>query len=451
MQFMTDVLDERRADVLVIGGGPAGIAATIASARTGAVTLLVEQQAFLGGAATAGLVGPFMSCLSLDGKTKVIGGVFDEIVERMVSVGAAIPSSATGAGKAYSSFITASHHGVTPFEPYAMKVVCDELLAEVGAKVLFHTTFLTPIMEGGKVCGAIVATKSGLIALYTKVVVDTTGDADVAFRAGAPTVKGREQDGLMQPVTLFFRVGNIDDKIVEGKGKSYADGTLFRDYIDKAREASDFNIPRDHIGIYKTPTEGIWRVNTTRVLGIDGTNVEDLTRAEIEGRRQVMHLMNFFRKYLPGFENAILIDIAPSIGVRETRRIIGEYVLTQQDLLSGKIFDDSIAYFGYEIDIHSPTDDGGENVMPANIYSIPYRSLIPKEIENLVVAGRCISATHEAAGAIRVMPACFATGQAAGTAAGLAAKKGIPISDISYNELRRIITAEGGILLEDMK
>jgi len=450
MRFITDVVHERRADVLVIGGGPAGIAAAIASARTGASTFLVEQQGFLGGAATASLVGPFMSCLSLDGTTKVIDGIFGEVVDRMVSIGGALPSGETGAGKGYSSFITMSHHGVTSFEPYALKIVADQLVQEAEVKILLHSTFLQPIIEAGELRGAIIATKSGLMALYAKVTVDTTGDADVAFRAGAEMVKGREKDGLMQPATLFFRVGNVNDTIVEENGKHYADGTLFRDYIDKARGVGDFKIPRDRIGIYKTPTQGIWRVNTTRVLGVDGTSVDDLTRAEIEGRQQVIQLMRFFRKYLPGFENAILIGIAPNIGVRETRRIIGEYVLTEQDLVTGKLFDDSIACCGYEIDIHSLIGDGSRDEAVANIYSIPYRSLVPKTLDNLLVAGRCLSATHVASSATRVMPPCFATGQAAGTAAALASRESILPREVVPDILRATLKGAGAILPEDI-
>ncbi|HEV7663263.1 MAG TPA: FAD-dependent oxidoreductase, partial [Chloroflexota bacterium] len=287
------------------------------------------------------------------------------------------------------------------------------------------------------------------------IVIDCSADADVAFRAGAPTTKGRASDGKMQPMTMFFIIGNIDDEQVEAYMREHPEdeGKLFHQQVEAARLRGEFTIPRDKIGIYRTPDAGVWRVNTTRVLGMDGTNPDDLTRAEIEGRKQVFALLDFMRRELPGFERVQLRETATQIGVRETRRIVGEYVLTQDDLASGRHFEDVIALGGYPVDIH-PVDGAGGGVQSAldsglhtaDVYEIPYRSLVPLDIDDLLVAGRCLSATHEAAGAVRVMPPCFAMGQAAGTAAALAVERAISPRQIEVRELQAELRKQGAIL-----
>jgi hypothetical protein len=443
----------RETDVLVIGGGPAGIGAAVGAAKTGAKVLLVERYGFLGGNATASLVGPFMTSFSADGATQLIRGVFDELVRRMEAVGGAIHPSKVPAAVAKSAYMKHGHIGVTPFDPETMKLVSAELCLEYGVELMLHTSFIDPIVEGDVLRGAIVHNKGGLQALLAKSTVDCSADADVAARAGVPFKQGRESDGLVQPMTMFFRVGNVNGASVAAYFREHPEEIeqrmAFSSCIKAAQANGDYTIPRERLSMYESPQEGVWRVNVSRILGVDGTKVEDLTRAEIEGRRQVMEIYRFLRKYVPGFEDCTLIDTAAQVGVRETRRIEGEYTLTLDDLIDGRDFEDTIAYCAYPIDIHDPKGAGGgisNRGETANAYQIPYRSLIPLKVEQLLVAGRCVSATHEALGAIRVMPPSFAMGEAAGTASALALQEGVPPRRVPVGWLRQTLTEHGAYL-----
>ena len=455
LRYDKDVPIVRETDVLVIGGGPAGIGASVAAGRTGARTILAERYGFLGGNATASLVGPFMTSFSNDGSRQIIGGVFDELVRGMERAGGAIHPERVRAGTAESGYYVFGHDHVTPFEPEVLKVVAADLVLESGASLLLHTSFVDPIVEDGAVRGAILHGKAGLQAIRAQVVVDCSADADVAYRAGAPTTKGRESDGKMQPMTMFFIIGDVDDAAVEAHMQAHPEeaGQLFHAIVEEARAKGTFPVPRDKIGIYRTPRAGVWRVNTTRLLGLDGTRAEDLTRAEVEGRKQVFALVEFMQSNLPGLANARLLETAAQIGVRETRRIVGEYVLTLEDLATGRHFEDVIALAGYPVDIH-PVDGAGGGIQnalekgmrTADVYEIPYRSLVPLKVDGLLVAGRCLSATHEAAGAVRVMPPVFAMGQAAGTAAALATERGLPPRRVDVPELQSVLRTQGAIL-----
>jgi hypothetical protein len=452
LQFTANVPIVAEPDVLVVGGGPAGIAAALASARNGARTLLVEKNGYLGGNLTAGLVGPCMTSYSLDGQQQLIKGVFEELVLRMEAIGGALHPSKIPAGSEYCGFIEFGHDKVTPFDPEAVKLCATEMLLEAGVELQFHTFMVDTIVEDGAVTGVIAASKSGLQAFRAAVTIDCSADADVAIRAGAAFEQGRAEDGLTQPMTMFFRVANVDDDVVKAYVASHPDDYRpFASIVAEARDAGEFPIQRKGIGLYKTLEPGVWRINTTRLHHLDGTDVNDLTTAEIEGRRQVASLMAFFRKWLPGFENAILLDTAATVGVRETRRIVGEYVLTAQDLADGREFDDVIALCGYPVDIHSPTGDGGGTDgtwKTANIYQIPYRTLVPASLDGVLVAGRCISATHEAMGATRVMPPAFAMGEAAGTAAAIAVEHRVPVRDVPIPNLQQMLVRRGAYLGE---
>ncbi len=352
LNYSREVPVVHECDVLVVGGGPAGIGAGIAAARAGARTALVERYGFLGGNATAGLVGPFMTSFSGDGEEQLIRGAFDELVRRMAAMGGAIHPSVVRKGSSYSGFIVAGHDHVTPFDPEAVKVVAAEMMQEAGVRLFLHSFFVDPIMDGGRIAGVIVANKSGLQALKARTVVDCSADADVAFRAGVPMRQGRASDGLTQPMTMFFRIANVDNERVHAYVAAHLeDRRPFAGIVKATRERGEFPIPREGIGMYETPQKGVWRINTTRLQRLDGTRVEDLTRAEIEGRNQVMFLMDFFHKHCPGLENVVLLDTATQIGVRETRRIEGEYTLTEEDLVQGTEFPDVIALCSYPIDI----------------------------------------------------------------------------------------------------
>ncbi|HEV2359099.1 MAG TPA: FAD-dependent oxidoreductase [bacterium] len=434
-------------EVLVVGSGPAGLGAAIASARTGARTLLVERYGFLGGNLTAGLVGPCMTSYSLDGKTQLIKGIFEEMVLRMERIGGAIHPSKVAAATEYCGFIEYGHDKVTPFDPEAVKLVAMEMCLEAGVELLLHTFVVDAVVNGGALSGVVAASKSGLEVLRAAVTVDCSADADVAARAGVPFEVGRAEDGLTQPMTLFFRVANVDDARVKAYVRAHPDDYRpFASLVQQARDRGEFPIPRRGVGLYKTLEPGVWRINTTRVQRLVGTDARDLTRAEVEGRRQVKALMAFFRKWLPGFERCELLDTATHIGVRETRRILGDYTLTLDDLARGREFDDVIARAGYPVDIHSPTGDGGGvtgELATANIYQIPFRSLLPRGIEQLLVAGRSLSATHEALAAVRVMPPAMAMGQAAGTAAAMAVRSGTPPRRIPVRDLQARLVRDG--------
>lgn len=437
-------------EVLVVGAGPAGLGAAIASARNGARTLLVERFGFLGGNLTAGLVGPCMTSYSLDGQEQLIKGIFEEFVVRMERMGEAIHPAKVPASSEFCGFIEYGHDKVTPFNPEAAKQVALDMCLETGVDLLLHTFVADSLVDGQAVTGVVIANKSGLSAIQAGVTIDCSADADVAARAGAPFTMGRESDGLVQPMTLFFRVEHVDDEAVRRYvAENTDDYRPFAKLVKQARDAGELTVPRKGVGLYRTLTPGVWRINTTRIHRLDGTNATDLTKGEIEGRRQVQELLAFFRKWLPGFENCALLDTAATIGVRETRRITGEYTLTLDDLATGREFDDVITFAGYPVDIHSPTDDGGGangELKTANVYQIPYRCLVPIGLDQLLVAGRSISASHEAMAAIRVMPPAFAMGEAAGTAAAIATEQRVSPRQVDVGLVQRALLRQGAYL-----
>lgn len=438
-------------DVVVVGGGSAGIAAAVSAARHGARTLLVERHGCLGGTSTVGLVGPFMTSYDAGSRNPCVGGVFAELVSRMVEMGAAIDPATIPEATIYSSFIREGHGHVTPFQAEALKVVADELVSASGVEVLFHTDCIDAVRDAKTVQSVVLRRKQGLAAVPCTYAIDCSGDGDLSVLAGAEYALGRG-DGKMQPATTFFRMGNIDDGKVEAwvreHRRLHGEEGMYQCIVAEAVERGEFTLPRRWINIYREPQPGEYRANVTRVIGVDGTRSEDLTRGEMEGRRQVLEVLKFVRKRCPGLENARILQVADCLGVRETRHIIGDYVLTGDDVLEGRRFPDAIARYAYVVDIHDPAGPGGRNqAIKGDYYEIPAGSLRVRGLANLLVAGRCLSADHVANSSLRVIPACYATGEAAGTLAALARRRrAADVRDVPIDELQATLRQSGAIL-----
>lgn len=419
-------------DVLVVGGGPSGLGAALGAAAAGARVILAERYGFLGGNATAALVMPLTSfhahgqrAPDLDENAlfprdqgpgePVVAGVFRRLLTRLVRAGGALrPVQDTG----YT----------VPFDPEVFKLVALELLDEAGVEYLFHS-FASGVTGGRRPDGVIFEGKSGPIVVRARVIVDATGDGDIAALAGAPSEVGRPSDGLVQPMTLMFRMVEFEREAFAGYVRRHPDQWRgvhgLWDLVERATAAGELELPREDVLFFGTPHPHEVSVNSTRVTGALGTSVWDLTRAECEGRRQLGQLVAFLRKYVPGFELSYAAQSGVQVGVRETRRILGDYQLTADDVLGARKFDDVVARGAYPIDIHNPTGKGTtlRRVPPGEAYDIPLRCLLPRDTENILVAGRCISGTHEAHSSYRVMPISMATGHAAGVCAALAARE----------------------------
>ena len=456
MEYTTTLAVETT-DVLVIGGGPAGLCAAIASARTGAKTMLIEQNGYAGGMATAGLVAPFMTCYDSGGNTMLIRGLFEEIVDRLVEMGGALHPSTVETSTAFTSYITAGHIHVTPFKAEDLKLLADRMLKEAGVKVSYHTSFVDAVTEGDRVSRVIVAKKEGLAAIEADVIVDCTGDGDCAAKAGVPYTMGNGE-GRIQPATMFFRIGNVDTKQIDADiEKNLAnfyrkDGVNYRSlhwWVSKARENGDWNLDRVSIGLFRGVDEDEFSINTSRIMGIDGTSSESLSYGEAEGREQVAEIFAFLKKYVPGCENAKLLQSGSTLGIRETRHIHGIRTLTVDDVLECRAPEDSILLAANSVDVHGrfgPKSNEYITIPEGKYYGIPYGCLVPENRSNLLVAGRCVSAECEAAGAIRVMPPCMGMGHAAGVAAALAFREKTDARTLDVSLLRETLKSQGAVL-----
>ena len=425
------------------------------AASAGARVLLVERYGFLGGNATAALVMPLMSFhtqrahFEATGTTElmptdhgegepVIAGALRLLLERLVEAGGATPPSlATGY--------------VVPFDPEIFKLVALELLDEAGVEFLFHS-FATDVIGDTTVEGVVFETKSGPIVVKADIVVDCTGDGDLAARAGAPFELGRDEDGLVQPMTLMFRMGEFERDAFAAYTRRQPDQWRgvhgLWDLVQKASDAGELDLAREDILFFGTPHSREVSVNTTRVTRVLGTDVWDLSYAEWESRKQMRQIVSFLKHYVPGFEESYLIQSGVHTGVRETRRIVGEYQLTADDLLSARKFKDVVARGSYPVDIHNPDGKGTrlERLPDGEAYDIPLRALIPKGVERLIVAGRCISGTHEAHSSFRVMPIAMATGQAAGVCAALSVRFSESLRDLSAEAVQSELIRQGATL-----
>jgi hypothetical protein len=442
-------------DVLVVGGGPAGLGAALGAAQAGARVILTERYGFLGGNATAALVMPLMSFHTQSPSPEkirtttllptdhgpgepVVAGVLTTLLDRLVRAGGAIPPSLqTGY--------------VVPFDPEVFKLVALDLLDDAGVRFLFHA-LASDLINHHDRKSTVFETKSGPVVIHAQVVIDCTGDGDMAARAGTPYDIGREADQLVQPMTLMFRLAEFKRAAFDAYVKQHPDQWRgvhgLWDLIGKAAADGELQLPREDILFFATPHEGEVSVNSTRVTKVLGTDVWDLSYAEWESRRQMRQIAAFLRRYAPGFENSYIMQSGVNIGVRETRRIRGEYQLTAEDILHARKFPDVIARSTYPVDIHNPQGAGTtlRRLPPGEAYDIPLRCLLPQGVEGLLVAGRCISGTHEAHSSYRVMPVSMATGQAAGVCAALAVHQRKPPRAIPAAAVQKELLRQGANL-----
>lgn len=414
-------------DLIVVGGGFSGVAAAIAAARQGASALIIEHGGALGGAAVNCLINPFMpngTKIGEDKKyTELTQGLYAEICGRLE--------------KDFSAIRSRHFH-----EEY-LKIVLDRMCKEAGVKVLFHSTLVSVDMQEGEIAGIGVMQRSGLNRFEAKYYVDATGDGMLAYLAGCPMRLGRPEDGLCQPMTLCFRIGNIDiPKFQENRAAMQA---LYK----QLRAEGKIKNPREDVLIFNTLVDNMLHFNTTRIIKKNPVDPDDLSWAEMEAREQMLEIYHFLVENCPGFENAQLVT-SSDIGVRESRMIDGKYVLTGDDLVACKRFEDVIACGNYDIDIHNPAGTGTSHYYfpEGQYYDIPLRSLRPQGAENMLVAGRCVSVTHEAQASVRIMPICCSMGEAAGVAAAVANKHGCALDEAPVGEIQSILREQGAFLGE---
>lgn len=453
-------------DVIVCGGGTAGACAAIAAARLGARTLIIEQMGFLGGSQTGGLVLPYMNYHA--GGQQLITGLHQEIIDRL--------GEWPGGVK-------------TPYFNYELlKYVLEDMALEAGVELLYHTfvaeAALTPPFgppspggrlrphgrgdggEGNRRLSSIIAyNKSGRQEFFARQFVDCTGDADVAFRAGVPCESGRPEDGLNQSASLRFVVGNVDlaalavrvaeltdlpcepPEVQMGFSKGHTVAPKIEAIVDQAAEEGVFSAEEGgYVQFFSVPGRpGEVAFNCPRVTFVDGAKAEDLTKVQVQGRKTIPKIMEFCRRYLAGFEEAYLVTTAPLPGIRESRRIVGEYVLQAEDCLQATRFADRVAKSSYPIDVHNPSGVGVtlKGLPPGEYHDVPYRCLVPLGVDDLLVAGRCISATFDAQAAIRIEPTCRALGEAAGLAAALCLKLECTPRELPAETLLEQLAAQG--------
>ena len=457
-------------DVIVVGGGPAGIMSAMASGKLGASTLLVEKNGFLGGAATAAVLGPISPFHYKD--EQVIDGLPQEFMDRLVK-----EKGSTGHMKTIDPYGSGDSLGFYDREKY--KYVAAEMLTEYGVDILYHTTLSAVQMEGSRVTGIVASDKSGnLLPLKAHVVVDATGDGDVAVRAGENYVLGDGTTGKMSPSSSMFEMANVDTEKVyqyildhpddfEFKSdivpmrefddrlkQKYFVGQGFKSLVKEAIANGDLHFGRDSVIVLNGIHPNTIHFNATRICGKDATNVVERSESELDGRRQIESVSEFMIKYVPGFENAFVSVTGSEVGVRETRHIEGLYTLTGEDAYEGRKFEDSVSRGYFPIDLHNPDGatgygNGGVWMVLKDTFDIPYRSLVPKHIDGLLLSGRCISGTSEAHGSYRTQGGIMGIGQAAGAAAAVCARNKVQPRDQNVTEIQQALTQLGGLYRRD--
>ncbi len=415
----------KRFDVIVCGAGPAGICAAVAAARQGAKVALLERYGVPGGNLTCGHVGPI---LGMVGK----GTMRDELMALLE-----VPDNDM-IGR-----VGVAH------DMQRAKTVLTEFIHHENIEVYLQTMAADALVEDHRVTGVVISTKEGLLALEGKVVVDATGDGDVAAFAGCQIEKGRE-DGLMQPVTLEFTLDNVDEDrgviCIGDVDDVEFNGQRFLDYCKQCAQKGMLPEHLAAVRLHPTVHKGERQVNTTQANGVDSTKIEDLYPAELALRGQIDTLIRFFRENLPGYENCKYIASGTTTGIRESRRVVGEYLITAEELAAGKRFDDVVVHRAeFIVDIHNPAGAGQaeEKIQYVVPYDLPYGCFVPKGVDGLMTAGRCISGTHRAHASYRVMSICMAMGQAVGVAAALCARQGCQPRALDVKALQKELTALG--------
>ncbi|MBR5460340.1 MAG: FAD-dependent oxidoreductase [Clostridia bacterium] len=415
-------------ELIIVGGGFAGVAAAISAARRGVDVLLIEKYNCLGGAAVSQLVLPFMPYwtqmpVTLDRKF-LCGSLFLEIFEEMNKL-----TDAEG---------KEGFNKLLYFDEEILKLVLNRMAIKSGVTLLFNTTVTEAAVENGFIKSIKALGKSKVLELEADTFIDATGDGELSMLAGCSYKLGREKDSLCQPMTLCFRMSGVD------RDKYRKNEKRINELYKELREKGVIKNPRENILVFYNYNDNVLHFNTTRVVKKNPTDPFDVTEAEIEAREQVFELLSFLKNNFDGFENARILSTAMQIGIRESRKIEGEYTISVDDLMSLARFDDAIAVSNYSIDIHSPDGTGTYQWYfgDGEWYEIPYRCLIPKGMNNLLVAGRCISSTHEAQASFRVMPYCSEIGQAAGIAVSVAKKNATSVRDVDIKEVQKILISE---------
>ena len=409
----------KRYDLITVGGGISGVAAAVAAARDGLSVLLVEKYGCLGGAMSMSLVYPFMKYTmpGENGERRLLSdGIFTEMRKRWEA------------------------YGDSSFESF--KLVFDDMVSEAGVDVLFHTSVYKADCDGRKITRLYAASKSGVLELEADCFIDATGDGELIAMTGCDYQLGSESDGLCQPMTTCFRVSGIDEELFR------KDVKLLQERYKEYQAQNKISNPRENILLFYGLGDGVVHFNTTRVIKHNPVDPTEISRAEILARRQVGEMMHFFRENSAAFDHSALMSIATHIGVRESRKLKGVHILTADEIKNCVEFEDTIALGNYEIDIHNPSGTGTElyYFKDDEYYRIPYRSLLPKEYDNMLVAGRCLSATHEAHSAVRILPICACLGEAAGTAAALAKKTTGNVQTVDVEQLRQNLKEKGAAL-----
>ncbi len=461
---------KRYYDVIVVGGGPAGIMSAMASGKLGASTLLVEKNGFLGGAATAAVLGPISPFHYKD--EQVIDGLPQEFMDRMVRA-----KGSTGHMKTIDPYGSGDSLGFYDREKY--KYVAAEMLVDFGVDILYHATLSSVQMESSRVTGITVAAKSGdLLPLHAHVVVDATGDGDVAVMAGENYVLGDAVNHKMSPSSSMFEMANVDTGRVyqyildhpddfefksdivpmrefdERLRQKYFVGQGFKQLVRQAVEKGELSFGRDSVIVLNGIHPNTMHFNATRICGKNATDVVERSESELDGRRQIESVSEFMIQYVPGFEHAFVSVTGSEVGVRETRHIEGLYTLTGQDAYEGRKFEDSVSRGYFPIDLHNPDGatgygNGGVWMVLKDTFDIPYRSLVPKHIDGLLLSGRCISGTSEAHGSYRTQGGIMGIGQAAGAAAAVCVRNQAQPRQQDVKEIQAALDQLGGLYRRD--